>query len=74
MLSNPWTAPYREIGNSIAFLSDLSDVLEVTDQFNFLLIAPFLGCAPAGTAGEGNPAGEAAAASVSTSSRHFYSH
>lgn len=34
---------FREIGNAIAFLRDLSDVLELHDQFDFMLIAPFLG-------------------------------
>jgi cytoplasmic FMR1 interacting protein len=48
---------FREIGNSIAFFSDLSAVLEVTDQFNFLMLAPFLGCAPAtSSAAGGHPA------------------
>ena len=40
---------FREIGNSLAFLSDLSDSLQVSDQFNFLMLAPFLGRAPAGS-------------------------
>lgn len=39
---------FREIGNSIALLSDLSDILELHDQFDFVLIAPFLGVAPTG--------------------------
>jgi len=39
---------FREIGNSIAFLTDLSDILEIHDQFDFVLIAPFLGVAPSG--------------------------
>jgi cytoplasmic FMR1 interacting protein len=49
---------FREIGNSLAFLTDLSDAIEVSDQFSFLMLAPFLGCAPAGSsrsAGEGGP-------------------
>ena len=36
----------REIGNAIAFLRDLSDVLELSDQFDFIAVAPFLGVAP----------------------------
>ncbi len=39
---------FREIGNSLAFLSDLSDILEISDQFTFQLVAPFLGAAPNG--------------------------
>jgi len=39
---------FREIGNSIAFLHDLSDLLEVQAQFDFVLIAPFLGVGPSG--------------------------
>ena len=39
---------FREIGNSIAFLHDLSDLLEVQEQFDFVLIAPFLGVGPSG--------------------------
>ena len=42
---------FREIGNSLAFLTDLSDVMEVSDQFNFLMVAPFLGCVPSGPTG-----------------------
>ncbi|KAJ1421295.1 cytoplasmic FMR1-interacting, partial [Ochromonadaceae sp. CCMP2298] len=34
---------FREIGNSIALLSDLSDLLELSDHFDFVVAGPFLG-------------------------------
>jgi cytoplasmic FMR1 interacting protein len=37
---------FREIGNVVAFLKDLSDVLDVADQFQFNAFAPLLGVNP----------------------------
>ena len=36
----------REIGNIIAFIRDLSDVLDLNDQFRFMNLAPFLSLCP----------------------------
>jgi cytoplasmic FMR1 interacting protein len=37
---------FREVGNTIAFLRDLSDFMDVRDGFEFINLAPFLGIAP----------------------------
>ena len=37
---------FREIGNNVAFLRDLSELLEVCDQFRFMNASPFLGIVP----------------------------
>jgi hypothetical protein len=36
----------KEIGNTIAFVRLLSEVLEITDQFRFMSVAPLLGIGP----------------------------
>lgn len=37
---------FREVGNCVAFLRDVSQCLDVRDQFHFVAVAPFLGLAP----------------------------
>jgi hypothetical protein len=37
---------YREIGNIIAFVKDLSELLDVQEQLRFVSVAPLLGLAP----------------------------
>jgi hypothetical protein len=40
---------YREIGNIIAFVKDLSELLDVHEQLRFVNVAPLLGLAPDAT-------------------------
>lgn len=43
---------FREVGNALLFLRDLSDAIVVSDQFDFQLLAPFLGLTPSSTASD----------------------
>jgi cytoplasmic FMR1 interacting protein len=36
----------REVGNTVSFIRDLSEILDVIDQFHFLNLSPFLGITP----------------------------
>eukprot|EP01038_Epipyxis_sp_PR26KG_P007795 gene7795-10589_t len=38
---------FREVGNTISFLKDLSSCMEISDQNAFLIISPLLGLTPA---------------------------
>jgi len=65
---------FREIGNTIAFLNDLSETLELSDQFDFMLIAPFLGFKPpssssttSSSGGGGSSSGEAKLSGIDSS-------
>jgi hypothetical protein len=43
---------FRELGNSLLFLRDLSEAIQVSDQFDFNLLAPLLGLLPMSTSSD----------------------